>query len=252
MRLNVKALTPVALFLSLALCAPARAGSDWSRVREAGPEDGFLCCTANLTQFLFHDDKVSVATGRAGIFRSDHRGERWERRMNGVVGPDGASGYVDFVCQAPSDGRTLYALVFTFSFGEFLFSTRDFGSTWTRRAAVAVNSGFPTCIVDPGDRDLIYIVDNLLPPVLKSADGGRSVQAVDNLPSCYSGDDVRFNLDVLSRLGILYVDGGLNCKFALIDGGRSFFAVLEPSAFGVLLSVSPDGHTLFFKAFDSN
>jgi hypothetical protein len=66
---------------------------DDHRVREAGPEDGFLCCNG-FTSFLFRGDEVLTSTGRAGVFWSEQRGERWHRSMQGLVGPNGVSGFV--------------------------------------------------------------------------------------------------------------------------------------------------------------
>jgi photosystem II stability/assembly factor-like uncharacterized protein len=244
MRLNLRVWTPLALVLFLAVSVHAR--SDEVRVREAGPEDASL----NLVPFLFHDDEVLADGGRAGIFASDNRGERWERRMNGMVGPDGVEGFVDYVCQAQSAPRTVYALVFTFSFGELLFSTEDFGRTWTRRASVATQS-HPICTVDPDDRRAVFVVDTTVPQVWKSTDGARSIQIVTNLPSCYSVEDDLFNLAIFPRPGILYVDSGGRCKFASTDGGRSFQVLAEPPAFASFLTVSPDGRTLLFSTVDA-
>src|SRR5206468_1801717 len=109
MRLNVCATAPLVVVFSLALCVPTRAASDDDRAREAGPEDGFLCCNG-LIPFLFHGDEVLTTTGRAGIFRSGNRGERWQRSMKGLVAPNGVAGFVNSLCQAPSEPRIVYAL----------------------------------------------------------------------------------------------------------------------------------------------
>src|SRR2546427_12341218 len=95
--------------LSLALCLTALADSDDHRAREAGPEDGILCCNG-LIPFLFHGDEVLTTTGRAGIFRSESRGERWQRDMKGLVAPHGVSPFGDHLCLEPSRPRHVYAL----------------------------------------------------------------------------------------------------------------------------------------------
>src|SRR3989442_10639168 len=145
--------------LSLALCLTALADSDDHRAREAGPEDGILCCNG-VIPFLFHHDEVLTTTGRAGIFRSERRGQRWQRSMNGLVAPNGVSPLVNFVCQAPSQPRIVYALaglggaVTPFN---GLFSSDDFGETWTRRAPVPTAFGFNLCAVDAADPRTVYV-----------------------------------------------------------------------------------------------
>src|SRR5262245_14519917 len=109
MNLNARVLKAFAMVISLAFCLSARPDSDDRRVREAGPEDAFLCCNVEIP-FLFHGDQVLTSTGRAGIFRSEHRGERWQRSMKGLVLPNGISPFVASVCGAPSEPRIVYAL----------------------------------------------------------------------------------------------------------------------------------------------
>jgi hypothetical protein len=171
----------------LAFSSYAAADGDNRRAREAGPEDGSLCCSG-LDRFLFYGDSVLVTTGRAGVFRSDHRGADWQRSMNGLVGPDGISPFTDFVCQAPSEPGVVYALTglgSRFSDLGDLFSSADFGKTWKRRASVPKGFGFGTCGVDPEDPRTVYVsITNLdenfdeVTEVWKSTDGGRTVQPV--------------------------------------------------------------------------
>src|SRR5438876_473854 len=61
MRLSACVSTTLTAVLSLALCLTARADSDDHRAREAGPEDGILCCNG-LIPFLF--DLVAVEQER--------------------------------------------------------------------------------------------------------------------------------------------------------------------------------------------
>ena len=65
---------------------------------------------AIVLPFLFNRDQVLTTTGRAGIFRFDNRGERWQRSMEGFIASNGVSPYVDHVCQSRSQPRIVYAL----------------------------------------------------------------------------------------------------------------------------------------------
>ena len=78
-----------ALLSAFVFAAPARADN----AKDVGPEDGILCCNG-LEQFLFEKNKVMVFTGRAGIFRSENRGENWKRTMNGLLRDDDVSPFV--------------------------------------------------------------------------------------------------------------------------------------------------------------
>jgi hypothetical protein len=96
-RLSVLAVLTVVLTSALLVCPTARA----DKAKEAGPEDGILCCNG-LVRFLFDDDKVMTVTGRAGVFRSDDRGGHWRRSMDGLVAANGVAPFVGFVCNSPS------------------------------------------------------------------------------------------------------------------------------------------------------
>src|SRR6185295_1590086 len=161
-------------------------------------------------------DQVLVATGRAGIFRSE--GTAWRRSMDGLVGPNGVSPQVDFVCQSRSSPRVVYAfagLEQEVSPFTGLFSSNDFGKTWTRRARVP-GAGFPVCEVDPDDSRTVYISTlngDFVDEVWKSTDGGRTVQRLN--PS-------GLFLQAVTH-GTLYFanDFALDKVFASTDGGAT-------------------------------
>jgi len=246
MKLKVRVLKAFAVVISLAFCLSARADSDDQRAREAGPEDGFLCCNG-IIPFLFHGDNVLTTTGRAGIFRSEHRGESWQRSMKGLVAPNGVSPFVASVCGAPSDPRIVYALAGADSSPvpfNGLFSSEDFGKTWTRRAEVPTENGFADCSVDPDDPRTVYV--NTLDlganvfQVWRSTDGGETAQIFGtNLPACAAG------CAATPLQGILYVGVSEAGLYASTDRGVSFYPVPLPPGFRKNNSFSPDGHAIF-------
>src|SRR5467141_2216025 len=191
--LPLKKLLLLAGGLSLALCLTALADSDDHRAREAGPEDGILCCNG-VIPFLFHRDEVLTTTGRAGIFRSERHGEGWQRSMKGLVAPNGVAPFVGFVCQAPSQPRIIYALAGTgadVTPFNGLFSSDDFGETWTRRGQVSNGFGFNMCAVDAADPRTVYVSGfddiDFVNKTWKSTDAGQTVQEFGALPACAAG-----------------------------------------------------------------
>lgn len=236
--------------LSLAFCLSTRADNDGPRVREAGPEDGTLCCGSRIP-FLFDGDEVLAMTGRAGFFRSENRGARWERSMEGFVAPNGVSPYADSRCQAPSRPQIVYALGGA-GFGVVpfngLYSSNDFGRTWSRRVAVATGFGNALCAVDASDPRTVYVAtadDNFVGQLWKSTDGGQTLQAIGaNLP-VYFGP--AFLWSVRGTLYLLPDEGDV---YASTDSGDNFHAVPVPPGvppnFTAGFDPSPDGHAIFF------
>src|SRR5450631_4317559 len=185
----------LATLLNLADSQPAHANGEdpLASVREAGPEDGKLCCLG-AEPLLFHGDQLLGITGRAGIFKSHNDGARWARSMQGLVAPNGVSPYVVSRCQAPSDPRIVYVLAGlggAVSPFNGIFSSDDFGETWTRRGAADPGAGSNTCTVDAVDPRTVYIIgldSNFMNTIWKSTDGGRTVQIFGaNLPACSLG-----------------------------------------------------------------
>ena len=236
--------------LSLALCLTALADSDDHRAREAGPEDGILCCNG-VIPFLFHRDEVLTTTGRAGIFRSERHGEGWQRSMKGLVAPNGVSPFVGFLCQAPSQPRIVYALagvgVAVTPFNG-LFSSDDFGESWTRRASVPTGFGFAFCAVDAADPRTVYVStvdDNSVSQLWKSTDGGQTASLVGaNLPSSFGGGFVR------AVRGTVYIFS--DRVYASTDGGVSFRLLPVPQDFLGGFDASPDGRAIFLSTRDAS
>ncbi len=225
--------------LASTLALPTRAGG----VREAAPEDGIVCCLG-VEPFLFHSDEVLAITGRPGVFKSKSRGARWDRSMEGLVAPNGISPYIDSRCQAPSDPRIVYVLAgLNNAVSPFngLFSSDDFGDTWTRRGLTNTGFGFNLCIVDATDPRTLYIAgfdsSTFTETIWKSTDGGQTVQVFStNLPACAVGF-------VFPRRGALFVIA--SCAVVSNDGGATFQPVPLPPGLKTAEDVSPDGNTIF-------
>jgi photosystem II stability/assembly factor-like uncharacterized protein len=242
------ALLLLAALLSLTDSLPAHAnGKDQSAsVREAGPEDGKLCCGGTAELFL-HGDEVLSITGRAGIFKSIGNGAPWARSMQGLVARNGVSPFVNSGCQAPSDPRIVYVVAgdggAVASFNGF-FSSDDFGETWTRRGEADTGFvGTNLCTIDAVDPRTVYMSGfdsaTFAPTIWKSTDGGRTVQIFSNkLPACAVGP-------VFPRRGVFYVIGfDGSCAVVSTDGGVSFQPLpLPPDVTG--FDVSSDGNTIF-------
>ena len=213
-----------------------------------------MCCNG-FSQFLFHEDQVLAATGRAGIFRSNDRGETWNRSMEGLVGPNGVSPYVEDICQSPSNPRVAYALagiLVPFSPFNGIFSSDDFGKTWTRRAPMPADLNLNTCRVDPSDPHAVYVVttnSDFVDEVWKSTDGGDTVQLVGT-PGLF--------LEGFGRGTVYFGDDFLPGLFASNDGGITLHPVPMPPGFldgfvGFFLFTSrPGSNMIFITTFDNN
>jgi len=248
-------MTAVALALPAAWAADAvrkDASSDDPRVVEAGPEDGISCCNG-LTAFLFDGEDVLVTTGRAGIFRFDHRDQRWQRAMQGLVAPNHVSPFVNDICQAPSRPSVVYAVAGLGTGVPFmgLFSSDDFGQSWTRRAAVPLGfNSLANCAVDADDPRTIYISArnfNFGFKLWKSTDSGRTVQTIGaDLPAPVDSE-VPF---VRASRGTIYASffAGL---FASADGGATFRRLPTPPGPVRFFATSADGRAIFADIDDA-
>ncbi len=244
------------------ICIPQGAGAaadSVGQVHEAGPEDGIPCCTGDEA-FLVNRRQVLTATGRAGIFRSDNRGERWQRSMEGFIADNGVSPQAASVCQSPSQPRIVYALG---GLGEDvspfngLFFSDDFGVTWTRRASVNTGFGLNECTVDASDPRTVYVCGfddtTFAGAAWKSTDGGQTINALTNLPVADAE-----NVHLKSAPGTLYLsEDSPSCQcqyvYASHDGGNTFSPLGTPPAPGVGgLEVSLDGHAIFLNTSDAN
>jgi photosystem II stability/assembly factor-like uncharacterized protein len=238
----------LAVVFAFALSAAAFAED----AHEAGPEDGVLCCNA-FTSFQFSDDQVLVATGRAGIFRSDHHGDNWQRSMDGLVAPNGVSPLVVAVCQSASKPRVVYALVgLDEDVSPFngLYSSDDFGKTWTQRGRVNTGFGDNLCTVDAADPRTVYVTgfddSSFTSMTWRSTDGGRTLLDISSiLPPCAVGGFV------YPARGAVYVNGVV-CVVVSTDGGATFHVLSTPPGAFFGLSPSPDGRAIFLATYDDS
>ena len=245
-RLSVLAVLTVVLASALLFCPPARA----DKAKEAGPEDGVLCCNG-LVRFLFDDDKVMTATGRAGVFRSDDRGGSWRRSMDGLVAANGVAPFVGFACNSPSKPNIAYALAGAgppLAPFNGLFSSDNFGNNWTRRGAVNTGFGFNFCAVDADDPKTVYVSGfddtDFTNRTWRSTDGGNTVQEISSLlPACAVG-----GVPETAR-GAVYLQT-FECVAISTDKGKSFRVLPTPPGFVGSFDVSPDGRVIFLDSFD--
>ena len=150
----------------------------------------------------------------SGLYRSSDGGESW-KRLEGDGLPEGIWGKVG-VAVAPSDGQRVYALIEAEKGG--LFRSDDGGGSWKRindHAAIRQRAWYySTLTVDPRNADIVWLPQV---PMLRSIDGGRSVQSVRGLKH---GDNHDVWIDPADpRRMIVGNDGGVDLT---VDGGASW------------------------------
>ena len=151
-----------------------------------------------------------------GLYRSADGGDSW-KRLEGAGLPEGTWGKVG-IAVAPSDGRRVYALIEAEKGG--LFRSDDGGEIWklvSDHHALRQRAWYySTLAVDPKNADRIWFPQV---PLLRSLDGGRSIQLVDGRSH---GDvhDIWIDPQDTRRL-IIGHDGGIDVS---LDGGESWTA----------------------------
>ncbi|MEO7793924.1 MAG: glycosyl hydrolase [Thermoanaerobaculia bacterium] len=166
----------------------------------------------------------------SGLYRSADGGETWTR-LTGKGLPEGIWGKVG-VAVAPSSGARVYALIEAEKGG--LFRSDDGGTTW--RLANGHNAlsqrawYYSTLTIDPVNPDIVWFPQVAL---LRTIDGGRTIQSVDGI---HHGDVHDLWIDPKARNRILIGnDGGVDLSF---DGGASWFA--PPVAWSQFYNVDAD------------
>jgi photosystem II stability/assembly factor-like uncharacterized protein len=158
----------------------------------------------------------------SGLYRSGDGGDTWEKVDSGDL-PKGDWGKVG-VAIAPSDSMRVYALIEAKEGG--LFRSDDGGASWKRQSAHRALQQrswyYSTLSIDPRNADIVWFPQV---PLLRSIDGGKSIQQVDGTRH---GDhhDIWINPND-TRHVILGNDGGIDVSR---DGGKTWFAPRLPLA----------------------
>jgi len=166
-------------------------------------------------------DMTSGGPG-SGLYRSADGGSTWTQ-LTGHGLPDGIWGKVG-VAVAPSDGRRVYALIEAKDGG--LFRSDDGGGSWTRisdHQALRQRAWYySTMTIDPTDPNVVWFPQV---PLLRTIDGGKSIQSV----SGYSHGDMHdcwIDPQDTKRM-IVSNDGGVEIT---VDGGESWYRPPMPTA----------------------
>lgn len=177
---------------------------------------------AGLWQFRRSPWLTTSGGPGSGLYRSQDGGEHFEQ-LTGEGLPEGDWGKVG-VRVAPSDSNRIYALIEAKEGG--LFRSDDGGDSWER-----INSHrslrqrawyYSVLTIDPSNADVVWFPQV---PLLKSIDGGKSVQQVDGP---HHGDHHDIWIDPSNNKRVLSGnDGGLDVS---LDGGKSWYTPPLPLA----------------------
>ena len=151
----------------------------------------------------------------SGLYRSEDGGTTWKRLTEDGL-PPGDWGKVG-VAVAPSDSRRVYALIEAEQGG--LYRSDDGGDKWRRinshRALQQRAWYYTTLTVDPRNADIVWIPQV---PLLRTIDGGRSIQFVGGWDH---GDHHDLWIDPADpKRMIVSNDGGVELS---LDGGVSWW-----------------------------
>lgn len=165
---------------------------------------------------------LTTAGKGSGLYRSADGGDTWIKVEHEGL-PQGEWGKVG-VAVAPSDSQRVYALIEAKEGG--LFRSDDGGSSWKRqnanRALQQRNWYYQTITVDPRNADILWFPQV---PLLRSVDGGKTVQQVSGT---HHGDHHDIWIDPLDTRRIINGnDGGIDLS---MDGGKTWFAPDLPLA----------------------
>lgn len=167
----------------------------------------------------------------SGLYRSADGGETWTQ-LTGHGLPDLPWGKVG-VAVARSDSRRVYALIEAEKGG--LYRSDDGGETWRwangHRALRQRAWYYSVLTIDPTNADVVWFPQV---PMLRTIDGGKTIQNVDGF---YHGDhhDLWIDPEAPARM-IVANDGGIELS---VDGGKSWWAPKLPT--GQFYNIDADG-----------
>lgn len=152
----------------------------------------------------------------SGLYRSDDRGTTW-KQLTGNGLPEGEWGKVG-VAIAPSDSARIYALIEAKDGG--LFRSDDGGKTFKRinghRSLRQRAWYYTTLTVDPFDSNIVWFPQV---PLLRTIDGGKTVQQIDG-PHHGDHHDVWIDPEDPSHV-YSGNDGGIDVSH---DGGATWYS----------------------------
>ncbi|HSP06004.1 MAG TPA: glycosyl hydrolase, partial [Acidobacteriota bacterium] len=174
----------------------------------------------------------------SGMYMSRDGGDNW-KQLTGKGLPDAPWGKVG-VRVAPSDGSRIYALIEAKDGG--LFRSDDGGDNWTRVSASRLLRQRPwyySCLtIHPKNPNEVWFPQV---PMLKTIDGGQTIQFVDG---AHHGDHHDVWIDPVNPKRMIGSnDGGVDISY---DGGQTWYAPSLPIA--QFYHVSADNRVPFHVA----
>ena len=142
-------------------------------VTDIGPEFGISYSAAGFVFRRENPRQMLLPTGTR-IFRSTNGGLSWSTAD--IVTAEGFSDGSFFVRQDPGNSQVLFAVSGAFSFGQSLYRSEDFGSSWAR-----IEAGFPTvadCAINEASSNGVLVLTQFAEDeaLWRSIDGGMTFE----------------------------------------------------------------------------